>query len=55
MSYEQTLYGVVTPIDKKIIAKNNKLKKWKYGYNKEYDVVVISKTGQIREIYKIQN
>ena len=55
MSYEQTLYGVVTPIDKKIIAKNNKLKKWKYGYNKEYDVVVISKTGQIGEIYKIQN
>ena len=30
-------------------------KKWKYGYNKEYDVVVISKTGQIGEIYEIQN
>jgi len=55
MSYEQTLYGVITPIDKKTITKNNKLKKWKYGYNKEYDVVVISKTGQIGEIYKIQN
>jgi hypothetical protein len=33
----------------------NRLKKWKYGYNKEYDVVVISKTGQIGEIYSIQN
>jgi len=55
MTYEQTLYGVVTPIDKKTINKNNKLRKWKYGYNKEYDVVIISKTGQIGEIYKIQN
>jgi len=55
MSYEQTLYGVITPIDKKTIAKNNKLKKWKYGYNKEHDIVVISKTGEIGEIYKIQN
>jgi len=33
----------------------NKGKKWKYGYNKEHDIVVISKTGQIGEIYEIQN
>jgi len=26
-----------------------------YGYNKEHDVVVISKTGKIGEIYEIQN
>ena len=33
----------------------NKGKKWEYGYNKEHDVVVISRTGQIGEIYEIQN
>jgi len=33
----------------------NKGKKWKYGYNKEHDIIVISKTGQIGEIYEIQN
>ena len=33
----------------------NRLKKWEYGYNKEHDIVVISKTGQIGEIYNIQN
>ena len=33
----------------------NRLKKWEYGYNKEHDIVVISKTGQIGEIYSIQN
>jgi hypothetical protein len=33
----------------------NKKKAWKYGYNKEHDIVVISKTGQIGEIYQIQN
>jgi hypothetical protein len=33
----------------------NRGKKWKYGYNKEQDIVVISKTGEIGEIYEIQN
>ena len=33
----------------------NKSKKWEYGYNKEQDIIVISKTGQIGEIYEIQN
>ena len=32
----------------------NRYKKWEYGYNEEYDMVVISKTGQM-EIYEIQN
>jgi hypothetical protein len=53
--YEQTLYSVVTPIKKNTISRLNKGKKWSYGYNKEHDVVVISKTGQIGEIYNIQN
>jgi hypothetical protein len=53
--YEQTLYSVITPIKKTTISRLNKGKKWKYGYNKEHDIVVISKTGQIGEIYNIQN
>ena len=53
--YKQTLYKVVTPIKLNTISRLNKSKKWVYGYNKEHDVVVISKTGQIGEIYEIQN
>ena len=30
----------------------NRYKKWKYGYNKDHDVVVISKTGEIGDIYE---
>jgi len=53
--YNQTLYKVVKPIKINTIKRLNKSKKWNYGYNKEHDVVVISKTGQIGEIYEIQN
>ena len=53
--YQQSLYKVVEPIKINTIKRLNKSKKWKYGYNKEHDVVVISKTGQIGEIYDIQN
>ena len=53
--YKQTLYKVVTPIKLNTIARLNKSKKWEYGYNKEHDIVVISKTGQIGEVYQIQN
>ena len=55
MSYKQTLYEIIEPIKKTTINRLNKGKKWKYGYNKEHDVIVISKTGQIGEIYNIQN
>ena len=53
--YEQTLYKIVEPIKPHVIQRLNKSKKWKYGYNKEHDIIVISKTGQIGEIYEIQN
>ena len=53
--YEQSLYSVITPIRQNTIARLNKSKKWIYGYDKEHDIVVISKTGQIGEIYNIQN
>jgi len=53
--YNQSLYKVVEPIKHNTIKRLNKLKKWEYGYNKEHDVVVISKTGQIGDVYSIQN
>jgi len=54
--YEQSLYKILPDyIKPKILARNNRYKKWEYGYNKEYDFIVISKTGKIGEIYEIQN
>jgi len=53
--YEQTLYKVIDHIKPQAIKRLNKSKKWDYGYNKEYDVIVISKTGEIGEVYEIQN
>tara|TARA_R110000822_G_scaffold1534_3_gene7088 strand:+ start:187 stop:2394 length:2208 start_codon:yes stop_codon:yes gene_type:complete len=54
--YEQSLYKILpNHLKESVIKKNNTYKKWEYGYNKEYDIVVISKTGQIGEIYEIQN
>jgi len=54
--YEQTLYKILPDyIKPSVIKKNNRFNKWEYGYNKDYDVVVISRTGQIGEIYEIQN
>jgi len=53
--YEQTLYTILKDyINPKILKKNNRYKKWEYGYNKEYDFVVISKDGTIGQIYEIQ-
>ena len=56
MSYEQTLWkeleNVVNPT---YLKKQNKLKRWDYGYNEDYDFIVISKTGQIGQIIEIQN
>ena len=53
--YKQTLYKIIEPIKPQVIKRLNRHKKWEYGYNKEYDIVVISKTGKIGEIYEIQN
>ena len=53
--YKQTLYKVIEPIKINTIKRLNKSKKWEYGYNKEHDIIIISKTGQIGEIYEIQN
>ena len=53
--YEQSLVTVLKDYVKpKVINRLNRYKKWKYGYNKEHDLIVISKTGEIGEIYNIQ-
>jgi hypothetical protein len=52
--YTQDLYSIITPIKPNTISRLNRSRKWEYGYNKEHDVVVISRTGKIGEIYNIQ-
>ena len=53
--YEQTLVAILKDyIKPKILKRLNRYKKWEYGYNEEHDIVVISKTGQIGEVYEIQ-
>jgi hypothetical protein len=54
--YEQTLYKVLPDyIKPKVLKRMNRYNKWEYGYNEDHDMVVISKTGQIGEVYEIQN
>ena len=53
--YEQSLFKIIEPIKHTTINRLNKAKYWKYGYDKEHDVIVIGHTGQIGEIYEIQN
>ena len=53
--YTQTLYNIISDhLDDKKVKKNNKLKKYKYGYNIDLDCVIISKDGTLGEIYEIQ-
>ena len=54
--YQQTLYKILPDhIKPKVLKRMNRYKKWEYGYNEDHDVVVISKTGKIGEVYEIQN
>jgi len=49
-----SLYRVVDNyIPKGILKKKNRNRSWQYGYDEKYDVVVISKTGEIGEVYEI--
>jgi len=53
--YEQNLYRILPDhIKQSVIKLNNRHNKWEYGYNKEHDVVIISHTGKIGEVYEIQ-
>ena len=54
--YQQFLYKVLKDhIKPKVLKRMNRYKKWEYGYNDDHDIVVISKTGKIGEVYEIQN
>ena len=41
-------------IPKKTITALNKERKWVYGYNKEYDVIIISKDGTLGSVFEAQ-
>jgi len=48
------MYRVVKDyIPKSVFTNKNRNKSWLYGYNPKYDVIVISKTGEIGEIVDI--
>jgi hypothetical protein len=53
--YEQNLVKEAEHVKLTTISRLNRSKSWKYGYNKEHDIVVISKSGQIGQILEIQN
>jgi hypothetical protein len=53
--YQQSLYRIINPVKINKLKRFNKSKRWEYGYNKEEDLVIISKTGQIGDVYSIQN
>jgi len=53
--YEQDLVKNIEPVKKTTISRLNKGKKWKYGYDKDHDIIVLSHSGQIGEIIEIQN
>ena len=53
---ENSLYKILDDhITKSAITNKNRFKNWEYGYNKDYDVVVISKDGTIGDIYEVNN
>ena len=55
MSYEQTLWKELPDvINPKYLKKQNKGRKWEYGYNAEYDFVCISMTDPIVPFLLIQ-
>ena len=54
--YEQSLVKTIQDhIKPKVLKRNNRYKKWEYGYDVEHDIVIISRDGTIGEIVEIQN
>lgn len=49
-----SLYRIVKDhIPKRVFDQKNRNHSWQYGYNDQYDVIIISKTGRIGDIYLI--
>ena len=53
--YKQSLVKTVEPIKRTTVTRMNRGKKWKHGYNKEHDLIVLSQNGVIGEIIQIQD
>ena len=54
--YDQSLVKVIKDhIKPSIIKKNNRYKKWEYGYDVENDIIIVGKDGTIGDIIEIQN
>jgi len=54
--YRQSLVKTIQDhIKPKVLKRNNRYKKWEYGYDVEHDIIIISKNGTIGEIVEIQN
>jgi hypothetical protein len=54
LGMENNLYKISNDhISKNALSSRNRAKKWSYGYDKDYDLVVISKDGVIGDIYDI--
>lgn len=51
---DSIIYSVVKDyIPSGVISNKNRVRSWIYGYNEQYNIVVISKTGQIGEVVNI--
>ena len=42
-----------TVVPNRVKRNKNKRQNWEYGYNKKYDIVIISKDGTLGDIYNI--
>jgi len=54
MSPGVELFKVIEPVRLNTLKRLNKSKSWKQGYDKQHDIVVVGKSGQIGEILEIQ-
>jgi hypothetical protein len=53
-NYEPLYHVTRDIVPKNRLSSWNKQKKWEYGYNKEFDIIIISKDGTIGDIYLIE-
>ena len=52
--YQPLYYISEDYVSSNVVSRNNRLKSWKYGYNSEYDFIIISKDGTIGDVYHIE-
>ena len=54
--YEQSLVKIIKDhIKPSVLKKNNRYKKWEYGYDVENDIIIISRDGTVGDVIEIQN